>query len=127
MMKMSAAVVLVVSLAAVVAAGPMKLYEKSPDATYKQVLVPVSSTVIPLEELPVFKVGAGVGVVSPILVDEKLRPDGPVKLVTIHSLRRDKKKNKKVEPEKEGRAADIEELTEEEFRALTQQQEGQEE
>lgn len=35
-MRMSAAALLVVSLAAVVAAGPMKLYEKSPDETYKQ-------------------------------------------------------------------------------------------
>lgn len=33
-MRVSA--VVVVSLAAVVVAGPMKLYEKSPDETYKQ-------------------------------------------------------------------------------------------
>lgn len=39
---------------------------------------------------------------------------------TVHSLRRNKKK--KVETEKEASAALIEELTEEEYRSLTQQE-----
>ncbi|MPC16744.1 hypothetical protein E2C01_009577 [Portunus trituberculatus] len=80
---MRATILVLVSLAAMVAAGPtMKMYEKANDKTYKRVLVPVSSTVIPLEDLPVLKVGAGVGVGSSITIDEKLRPEGPVKLVT---------------------------------------------
>lgn len=43
-------------------------------------LVPVSSTVIPLDDLPQYRVGVGVGVVAP--VPGKFRPDGPVKLIT---------------------------------------------
>ncbi|XP_063886615.1 uncharacterized protein LOC135114669 [Scylla paramamosain] len=118
---MRAVILVLVSLAAVVAAGPtMKMYEKSNDKIYKRVLVPVSSTVIPLEDLPVLKVGAGVGVGSSITIDEKLRPDGPVKLVTIHTL--DKSKKKKAENGKDSTsAALIEELTEEEYKTLTQQ------
>lgn len=45
------------------------------------VLVPVSSTVIPLDDLPQYKVGVGIGV-SSLPAPGKFKPDGPVKLIT---------------------------------------------
>nr|XP_053657144.1 uncharacterized protein LOC128706165 [Cherax quadricarinatus] len=73
--------VLVLALVSLAAAGPMKMYEKSDTHKYQQVLVPVSSTVIPLDDLPVFKVSAGFGVASQH-THIKYKPDGPVKLIT---------------------------------------------
>lgn len=45
------------------------------------VLVPVASTVIPLDDLPQYKVGVGLGV-SSLPSPGKFKPDGPVKLIT---------------------------------------------
>ncbi|XP_069949357.1 uncharacterized protein [Cherax quadricarinatus] len=107
--------VLVLALVSLAAAGPMKMYEKSDTHKYQQVLVPVSSTVIPLDDLPVFKVSAGFGVASQH-THIKYKPDGPVKLITIHSLKN------KTKTKKDPNAAFIEEVTPEEYRTLTQQQ-----
>lgn len=106
--------VLILALVAAAAAGPMKLYEKSESHKYQQVLVPVSSTVIPLDDLPAYRVGVGIGVATPTTL-AKHKPDGPIKLITIHSL---KNKNK---AKKDPSAAHIEEVTPEEYRTLTQQ------
>ncbi|KAG7165424.1 uncharacterized protein LOC121870653 [Homarus americanus] len=106
--------VLVLAVVAVVSGGPtMKVYEKSDSHKYQQVLVPVSSTVIPLDDLPVYQVSVGFGLETP--TPGKFKPDGPVKLITIHSI---KNKNKgKRDPD----AALIEEVTPEEYKKLTQQ------
>lgn len=104
-------VVAVLAVMAVVTAGPMKLYEKSENQKYQQVLVAVSSTVIPLDDLPTYKVGVGLGVVTPS--PGKFKPDQPTRLITIHSIKRDKNKKK-------AGAALVEEVTPEEYKELTQ-------
>lgn len=43
-------------------------------------LVPVSSTVIPLDDLPVYKVGVGFGLATP--APGKFKPEGGTKLIT---------------------------------------------
>ncbi|KAK7085418.1 hypothetical protein SK128_016365 [Halocaridina rubra] len=92
----------------------MKVYEKDETEKYRQVLVPVSSTVIPLDDLPTYKVGVGLGfgIVTPAPGIEK--PDQPIKLITIHSIKKDKTKKKPG-------AALVEELTQEEFKQLTRE------
>lgn len=115
MMARAALLLLLLVHLAMGAAGPMKLYEKAENQKYQQVLVPVSSTVIPLDDLPQYQVGVGLGVVTP--VPGKFRPDGPVKLITIHSLRKKNKNKDKKDPT----AARIEEVTPEEYKALTKQ------
>ena len=44
------------------------------------VLIPVSSTVIPLDDLPTYQVSAGFGPIKPLAGREK--PKGPFKLIT---------------------------------------------
>lgn len=47
---------------------------------FPTVLVPVSSTVIPLDDLPVYKVGVGFGLATP--APGKFKPEGGTKLIT---------------------------------------------
>ncbi|KAK4298205.1 hypothetical protein Pmani_029432 [Petrolisthes manimaculis] len=115
MVSQTVVVVMVVMFIGVVMAGPMKLYHKADNEKFRHVLVPVSSTVIPLDDLPQYKVGFGVGVAA-VPAPGKFRPDGPVKLITIHSLKnKDKAK-------KDPNAALVEEVSPEEYKKLTQQQ-----
>lgn len=104
---------LLLAVVALAAAGPMKLYEKTEAEKFQKVLVPVSSTVIPLDDLPVYKVGVGFGLATP--APGKFKPEGGTKLITIHSV-----KNKAKKP-KESNAALIEEVTKEEYEKLTAQ------
>ncbi|XP_068246993.1 uncharacterized protein [Palaemon carinicauda] len=105
----------IVAVMTAVAAGPMKLYEKSDNQKFQQVLVPVSSTVIPLDDLPVYKVGAGIGIHVVTQAPGISKPDEPTKLITIHSIKRDKSKKKA------GGDALIEEVTQEEYKKLAKQ------
>lgn len=67
----------------IVAAAHAKptIYKRNQDNVFEPVMVPVSSTVIPL---PVYKVGYGLGFASK---DKKaqsaFKPDGDVKLITV--------------------------------------------
>ncbi|XP_033222912.1 uncharacterized protein LOC117176746 [Belonocnema kinseyi] len=61
--------------------GKPTIYKRNEDNIYEPVMVPVSSTVIPL---PVYEVGYGFGFISK---DKKsqasFKPDGAVKLITV--------------------------------------------
>ncbi|KYN10581.1 hypothetical protein ALC57_17186 [Trachymyrmex cornetzi] len=70
----------VITVIAAVYAKPT-IYKKNQDNVFEPVMVPVSSTVIPL---PVYKVGYGLGFVSK---DKKtqlssFKPEGGIKLIT---------------------------------------------
>ncbi|XP_043463390.1 uncharacterized protein LOC122499244 [Leptopilina heterotoma] len=59
--------------------GKPTIYKRNEDNIYEPVMVPVSSTVIPL---PVYKVGYGFGFAS----DKKFKPDDKVKLITVKNI-----------------------------------------
>ncbi|XP_012525745.1 uncharacterized protein LOC105830754 isoform X2 [Monomorium pharaonis] len=60
------------------------IYKRTEDNVFEPVMVPVSSTVIPL---PVYKVGYGLGFISK---DKKaqssFKPEGGIKLITINKI-----------------------------------------
>ncbi|XP_018316076.1 uncharacterized protein [Mycetomoellerius zeteki] len=64
------------------------IYKKNQDNVFEPVMVPVSSTVIPL---PVYKVGYGLGFISK---DKKtqssFKPEGGIKLITISKVQEKK-------------------------------------
>lgn len=101
--------VLLSALVALATAGSMKMFEKNENNKYEQVLVPVSSTVIPIDDLPSFQVGAGIGIKSDEKKPKGPKPEGPIKLITIHNKKG--YKNKK--------DAKIEEVTQEEYKKIT--------
>ncbi|XP_066953515.1 uncharacterized protein [Macrobrachium rosenbergii] len=107
-------VAVIVAVMTAVAAVPMKMYEKSDNEKFQPVLVPVSSTVIPLDDLPVYQVGVGVGIHVVTQAPGIFKPDEPTKLITIHSIKRDKNKKK-------AGTALIEEVTQEEYKKLAKQ------
>ncbi|XP_032667749.1 uncharacterized protein LOC116842520 isoform X1 [Odontomachus brunneus] len=75
--------ILVCFVAAILVAAQAKptIYKRNEDNVFEPVMVPVSSTVIPL---PVYKVGYGLGFISK---DKKaqssFKPEGGIKLITI--------------------------------------------
>ncbi|XP_018375204.1 PREDICTED: uncharacterized protein LOC108768970 [Trachymyrmex cornetzi] len=78
----------VITVIAAVYAKPT-IYKKNQDNVFEPVMVPVSSTVIPL---PVYKVGYGLGFVSK---DKKtqlssFKPEGGIKLITISKVQEKK-------------------------------------
>jgi len=102
----------VFALVALATAGtqrqPMKLFELNENHKYEQVLIPVSSTVIPIDDLPTYQVGVGIKFdgVKP----KGKKPEGPIKLITIHS-KKNGLKNKN--------GAKVEEVTPEEYKKIT--------
>ncbi|KAL7646753.1 UNVERIFIED_CONTAM: hypothetical protein RMT77_002008 [Armadillidium vulgare] len=82
------AILLVLMALTAVLGGPLKLYQKTDDDTYQRVLVPVSSTVIPIP--PDYTVGIGLQVGGGKTPPEGVtKPEGDIKLLTV-------KKNKKI-------------------------------
>ncbi|RLU25974.1 hypothetical protein DMN91_002137 [Ooceraea biroi] len=79
-MRTSWMIVLFVTAIIAVHAKPT-IYKKNEDNVFEPVMIPVSSTVIPL---PVYKVGYGLGFISK---DKKAqsssKPEGGIKLITI--------------------------------------------
>lgn len=70
---------------AVCSASPMKLYKKMPGANkYRQVLVAVSSTVIPLDDLPTYTVSSLLGPASEAPPPGVAKPEYPTKLITAN-------------------------------------------
>ncbi|XP_017798382.1 PREDICTED: uncharacterized protein LOC108579369 [Habropoda laboriosa] len=71
----------VIAIAIAVAHGKPTIYKRNQDNVFEPVMVPVSSTVIPL---PVYKVEYGLGFISK---DKKaqssFKPEGGLKLITI--------------------------------------------
>merc|ERR1711915_2402 len=78
-MKLETLALLIVMVVSV-SAGTMKLYEKTSDDKFQRVLIPVSSTVIPLDDLPTYQVSAGFGPIKPQA--GIVKPKGPYKLIT---------------------------------------------
>ncbi|XP_034942534.1 uncharacterized protein [Chelonus insularis] len=78
MLKVFCIIVLMIGVTEVI--GKPMIYKRNEDNVFEPVMIPVSSTVIPL---PVYKVGYGYGFVSK---DKKAQatynPDGQVKLIT---------------------------------------------
>ncbi|KAL0130621.1 hypothetical protein PUN28_002332 [Cardiocondyla obscurior] len=64
------------------------IYKRNEDNVYEPVMVPVSSTVIPL---PVYKVGYGLGFVSKDKkIQSSFKPEGGIKLITINKVQEKK-------------------------------------
>lgn len=88
-MNAAMSVLLAVLLAALLAAAAAKptIYVKNDNDKLEPVLVPVSSTVIPL---PVYKVGFSLGTASAAKGGDRERaagagkPEEPIKLITVH-------------------------------------------
>ncbi|XP_018397995.1 PREDICTED: uncharacterized protein LOC108776003 [Cyphomyrmex costatus] len=80
-------VLCVITVIAAVYAKPT-IYKKNQDNVFEPVMVPVSSTVIPL---PVYKVGYGLGFISK---DKKtqssFKPEDGIKLITISKVQEKK-------------------------------------
>ncbi|XP_020291827.1 uncharacterized protein LOC109858719 [Pseudomyrmex gracilis] len=66
--------------------GKPMIYKRNEDNVFEPVMVPVSSTVIPL---PVYKVGYGLGFISK---DKKtsFKPEDGIKLITIKKIQEKK-------------------------------------
>ncbi|XP_011165223.2 uncharacterized protein LOC105199716 [Solenopsis invicta] len=82
-------VLLCVFIATIVAVhAKPTIYKRNEDNVFEPVMVPVSSTVIPL---PVYKVGYGLGFISK---DKKaqssFKPEGGIKLITINKIQEKK-------------------------------------
>lgn len=86
-MRTSWTIILLCFVAAFVAAKPT-IYKRNEDNVFEPVMIPVSSTVIPL---PVYKVGYGLGFISK---DKKaqssFKPEGGIKLITIKKIQEKK-------------------------------------
>ncbi|CAG0921304.1 unnamed protein product [Notodromas monacha] len=72
-------------------------YEETIEQKYRPVMVPVSSTVIPLDDLPVYKIGFGFGF-NPEQFDKTVLKKGTEKkkldLITAQNKKKDQQKNK---------------------------------
>ncbi|XP_077273531.1 uncharacterized protein LOC143903628 [Temnothorax americanus] len=87
-MKTFWTVVLLCVIAVIVAVhAKPTIYKRNEDNVYEPVMVPVSSTVIPL---PVYKVGYGLGFISKDKKAQSFKPEGGIKLITINKIQEKK-------------------------------------
>ncbi|XP_067213592.1 uncharacterized protein [Linepithema humile] len=81
-------IVLCVVAAIVTARAKPTIYKRNEDNVYEPVMIPVSSTVIPL---PVYKVGYGLGFISKDKKTQSLyKPEDGIKLITIKKIQEKK-------------------------------------
>ncbi|XP_011870927.1 PREDICTED: uncharacterized protein LOC105563704 isoform X2 [Vollenhovia emeryi] len=77
-------IVLLCVIAAIVAVhAKPTIYKRNEDNVFEPVMIPVSSTVIPL---PVYKVGYGLGFISKDKKTQSSKPEGGIKLITISKI-----------------------------------------